>query len=112
MGDITLLHKIRLRDLIFIGVGGGGGGQGGTVPQKNWKPEIRAKCGKNSGKMREEFRQNSGENSGKKWRKKRKETTAKKKSGKFTGREWNINCIFKSIKLFENNSQELSRFYA
>ena len=46
--------------------------------------------------MREEFGQNSGENSGKKWREKNKETT-EKNSGKFAGREWKVNCIFKSI---------------
>ena len=69
-------------------------------PPKNfWKPEIQAKCGKNSGKIQAKC--GGGKN---------KETTAKN-SGKFTGREWKINCIFKSIKLFENNSQELARFY-
>ena len=116
---------VWMERLPSIGVGGGG-----SAPAPNfWKPVIRAKRRKNSGKMREEF----GQISGKKWREKikkrqqkirakfrrkfgqkvegKKITKRKQKSGKFTGREWKINCIFKSIKLFENNSQELARFY-
>ena len=64
---------------------------------------------RNSGKMHEEFEQNSGKIRAKIGGK-NKETTAEN-SGKFTGREWKIKCIFKSIKLLENNSQELAQFY-
>ena len=58
------LGIVRKALFCIIGVGGGwgGAGGGGTVPpQKNWKPKIRAKCGKNSGKIRAKIRAKSGE---------------------------------------------------
>ena len=76
------------------------------MPPKNfWKPKIRAKCGKNLGKVRAKFQANSGA-----WRG-RNETT-EKHSGKFTGKERKMNDIFKSITLFESNSQELAEFFS
>ena len=68
----------------------------------------------------QKFEQNAGgnrakcvKNSGKKWRGKNNKNDSKKFGEiKFSGRAWKINnCIFKSIKLFENNSQELAQFY-
>ena len=65
------------------------------------RAKIRAKFGENLG--------NLGENSGKTVEGENKKRQ-KENSGKFTGKERKINCVFKSIKLFENYSQEVARF--
>ena len=100
-------HSLQPED--FIGVGGGGGTQRGHCAppppkKKKWKPEIRAKCGKNSGKIRAKI-----------WAKKKvtkiKKRQKREKSSKFTQKERKISCIFNSIKLFENISQELARIF-
>ena len=89
---------------------------------------MRAKCGKNSGKMREEFGQNSGENSGKRWRGKikKRQQNIRAKFGRKFGQTWrgkklrndskknranSLEENGKLIVLFENNSQELARIY-
>ena len=57
---------------------------------------------RNLGKMREEFGQKVEE---------QKLRNDRKKSGKFTQKERNNFFIFKSIRLFVNNSQELARIF-
>ena len=75
-----------------IGVGDGGGG-GGHCPPK--KKNGSQKFGQNAGRIRAKFGAKVEE----------------KNSGKFTGKERKICCISKSMKLFENNLQELARFF-
>ena len=97
VGVLVTCLRVCVIKIWNIGVRGGRGGGGGHCappPPIIWKPEIRAKFGRKFGQ---------------KYRGTNIKKRQKKKSGKFTKKEMKISCIFKSMKLFENNSQELAR---